>query len=89
MEGFDWLAFLALPVFIIAIVVVIVIIPNKRNLEKEAVLERKLKVGTKVMTTAGIFGSVAEIVDNHVILTMFDGSKIEFSKAAIAKIIEE
>ena len=55
---------------------------QKRQKEHQQMLAN-LKKGDKVVTTAGIHGSIAEIDDKTVTLQISDNVKIKFEKAAI------
>lgn len=48
-----------------------------------------LKKGDKILTYGGIYGIVSSIKDNSVIVKVDENAKIEFSKSAIAKVVNE
>jgi len=60
---------------------------QKRRKEAEA-QRSALKKGDRVVAM-GILGTVVRICDQTVIVKMYDGSKIEFYKAAISDILPE
>ncbi|MBA3237591.1 MAG: preprotein translocase subunit YajC [Parachlamydiaceae bacterium] len=58
---------------------------QKRRQEAEA-LRSQIKKGDRV-TAVGIVGTVVRILDNTLILKMYDGSKIEVLKGAVTDVI--
>lgn len=60
--------------------------PEQKRRKAMEEQRNSLKKGDKV-TAMGIVGTVIKIEDNTVILKMYDGSKIQFLKAAINEII--
>ncbi len=60
--------------------------PEQKRRKAMEAQRNSLKKGDKV-TAMGIIGTVIRIQENTVILKMYDGSKIEFLKGAIADII--
>lgn len=60
--------------------------PEQKRRKTMEAQRNALKKGDRV-TAMGIIGTVVRVQDNSVILKMFDGSKIEFLKAAITDVI--
>ena len=46
-----------------------------------------MKKGDKVMTSSGLFGSVAQIQEDLVVLQVADGVRLKFSRSAIQSVI--
>ena len=61
---------------------------RKQESEAKKMLEA-LKKGDKIMTYGGIYGVVSSIKDNSVIVKVDENTKIEFTKTAIAKVVNE
>ncbi|MCK4934128.1 MAG: preprotein translocase subunit YajC [Simkaniaceae bacterium] len=62
--------------------------PEQKRRKKMTQQRETLKTGDKV-TAMGIIGTVEKIQDETVILTMYDGSKIEVIKGAITDVKKE
>lgn len=58
---------------------------RRRELEEK---RSNLKKGDKV-TAMGIIGKVVKVGEHSIILSMYDGSKIEFLKAAVTDVVSE
>ncbi len=71
---------------IIAVFYFFIIRPQqKRQREMKQMLDQ-LKRGDRVITSAGIHGTVAEIDDNTVVLQVADNVRMRFEKVAIATV---
>jgi len=68
---------------IFAIFYFLIIRPQKKERERHRRLIESLKKGDKVITSAGIWGTVVEIGDRTVSLKVDANTKITFSKEAI------
>jgi preprotein translocase subunit YajC len=75
------LVVLALP---IAGIWLLVIKPAQRRARATAELSAGLQVGQKVMTTGGLYGTIADIDDDMVQLTVADGVTLRFARRAVA-----
>ena len=49
---------------------------------------KNLKAGDKVLTSAGIYGVVANVKDKSVLVKIADNVKVEMSKTAITTVLE-
>ncbi|MFH1644332.1 MAG: preprotein translocase subunit YajC [bacterium] len=79
-----------LPFILIGVVFYFFIIrPQTQRRNALAKMIETLHVGDKVITTAGIIGTIWRIEDNSFILELFDGNKIEILKGAITSIIND
>ena len=61
----------------------IVLLPMKRRQKKVKEFRDALKVGDKVITTSGIYGSITKLNDRSVQLQVADKVRIEVSRAAV------
>ena len=68
---------------ILGIFYFIVLMPMKRRQKKVADFQGALKVGDRVITTSGIYGSVTKVNEQSVQLQVADKVRIEVAKAAI------
>lgn len=75
-------------IIIVILVVFFIVDGNRRRIEKEIKkLQENLKIGDKVITTAGLSGIVEEIFEDRVILKTYpDKIKISIEKWAITEL---
>jgi preprotein translocase subunit YajC len=75
---------LALPFLLVfGIYYVIVIMPTRRNQKKLQDLIQNLKAGDKVVTTGGIYGTIAGIKGDRIQLRIAENVKVEISRNAV------
>ncbi len=65
----------------------LVIRPTKTRQERAQEVEDHLKPGVEVMTSAGMFGTVASVDAENFLLEVSPGVQIKFVKGAVAKIL--
>jgi preprotein translocase subunit YajC len=80
-----WVQFLPFALAL-AIVYFVLLLPMKRKQKKVQEFLDALKVGDRVVTTGGIYGTIQKITDRSVKLQVADKVNIEISKGAIAGI---
>ena len=68
---------------IFAIFYFVIILPTRNKQKKVEAFLTSLKVGDKVVTSGGIFGSIAKIADEVVQLQIAPNVRVEISRAAI------
>lgn len=78
-----WVQFLPFALAL-AIVYFVLLLPMKRKQKKVQQFLDGLKVGDRIVTTGGIFGTIQKITDRSVKLQVADKVNIEISKGAIA-----
>jgi preprotein translocase subunit YajC len=71
-------------VLIFAVFYFIVIMPAKKQQRKKDEMIAALKKGDRVVTTGGIFGTVAVVEDASILLKVAENVKIRVSKSAVA-----
>jgi preprotein translocase subunit YajC len=78
------------PLLFIAIAVVFLLVlpmrQRNRAMQRAQQLQASLVPGTVVMTTSGLFGTVATVGDDTVDLEISPGVTVRWAKAAIAEI---
>ncbi len=81
-----------LPLLMIAVLAVgfwfFVVRPAKARQQAQISVINRLAVGDRVMTTAGLFGTITDIADTDVGLEIADGVVVRYVREAIAKTIE-
>jgi len=59
--------------------------PQMKKQKELTKFRSELKKGDKIVTTGGIYGKIADIKDNVVILEIEDGARMRVDKAAVIK----
>ena len=78
-----------LPIILIGVVFYLLIMRPARNRQrKQAEMMSALTPGTRVMTTAGVYGTLVAIDDDDAELEIAPGVVIRVVKAAIGKVID-
>ena len=78
-----WVQFLPF-VLVLGIFYFVILLPMKRRQKKVQQFLDGLKVGDRIVTTGGIYGSITKLGDRSVQVQIADKVRIEISKAAIA-----
>jgi preprotein translocase subunit YajC len=78
-----WVQFLPF-VLVLGIFYFVILLPMKRRQKKVQQFLDALKVGDRIVTTSGIFGTITKISDRAVKVQIADKVQIELSRAAIA-----
>ncbi len=68
----------------LAIFYLLLIRPQQKRAKETAKMLDALKKGDRVLTNAGIYGTVAGIKDDVIVLTVAENVKMEFAKSAVA-----
>ncbi len=77
-----------LPLVVLAVLFYLLLIRPQRNRQRQAqALLSKLAPGDQVMTSSGLFGTVAEVEDDAVYLEVAPDVEIRFLKAAVQRIV--
>jgi preprotein translocase subunit YajC len=77
-----WLSLLPF-VLILGIFYVMVLLPMKRRQKKVADFQSALKIGDKVITTGGIYGTITRLGEQHIQLQIAPQVRIDVARAAI------
>lgn len=84
-QGTPWLSFVPFAL-ILAIFYFVILLPMRRRQKKVQQFQGSLKVGDRVITTGGIYGSITKVNEQTVQLQVADKVRIEVAKAAIGGI---
>ena len=68
---------------VVAIFYFIVLMPMRRRQKKVQEFLDKLKVGDRIVTTSGIYGSITKLSDKSVQLQIADKVRIEVARSAV------
>ena len=77
-----WVQFLPFAL-ILGIFYFVILLPMRRRQKKVTEFQDALKVGDKVITTSGIYGSITKVNDKSVQLQIADKVRIEVAKASV------
>ena len=77
-----WLQFIPF-ILVLAIFYFVILLPMKNRQKKVADFLAALKVGDKVVTSGGLFGSIAKLGDDAVQLQIAPNVRVDISRAAI------
>ena len=83
--GMAWLPF----VLIFAVVWFMMINPERKNRKKRDAMLGQLKKGDKVLTAAGLYGSVVQIQDQIVTLQIAEGVRVRMNRGSIQQLEED
>ena len=77
-----WVQFLPF-ILVLAIFYFVILLPMKRRQKKVQQFLEALKVGDRIVTSSGIYGTITRITDRTVKVQIAERVNIELSKAAI------
>ena len=77
-----WLSLLPF-VIILGIFYVMVLMPMKKRQRKVADFQGGLKIGDKIITTGGIYGTITRLGEQHIQLQIAPQVRIDVARAAI------
>ncbi len=66
----------------------LIVQPQRRRRQKQVDLLAQLAVGDEVMTSGGLFGSVREVADDHVMIEIAPETRVRVAKSAVATRVE-
>lgn len=66
----------------------LIIRPARARQSQAAAVMSRLEVGKRIMTTAGLFGTVTAVEDDEIELEIAPGVRVRYVKAAVAKVID-
>ncbi|MBP5402346.1 MAG: preprotein translocase subunit YajC [Treponema sp.] len=82
-------SFLIMVLAMIAIFYFLIFRPQKKQENEAKKMLDALKKGDKILTYGGMYGVVSSIKDNSIVVKVDENAKIEFTKTAIAKVVNE
>ena len=65
----------------------LIIAPQRKKQKQHQKMISELKSGATVVTTGGIFGTIANVKDDRFVLKIADNTKIEIAKSAVASVV--
>jgi preprotein translocase subunit YajC len=85
--GGSFLSMVFLFVPVMAVFYFLIIMPAKKQQKKKDAMIAGLKKGDRVVTSGGIFGTVATVEDQALLLKVSENTKIRVSKNAVAGLV--
>ena len=77
-----------LPIIGIALLFWLLIIrPQSRRQKAVVAMQSELQPGTEVMLSSGVFGTLEQVEDDHVLLRVADGVVLKVVKGAVANVV--
>jgi preprotein translocase subunit YajC len=76
-------------VAIIGIFYFVMIMPERKQRKKREAMLSQVKKGDRVMTTSGMYASVAAINGDEIVLQIDEGVRARFSRAAIQQVLDD
>ena len=78
-----------LPIVGIALLFWLLIIrPQSKRQRAVREMQSELQTGQEVMMTSGIFGTIEQITDEHLLLRIADGVTVKVAKGAVGNVVE-
>ncbi len=78
-----------LPIVGIALLFWLLIIrPQSKRQRAVARMQSELETGADVMLTSGVFGTIEQIHDDHLLLRVADGVTIKVAKGAVGSVVD-
>jgi len=80
---------LLLPALILGFVYFFMIAPQRRKMKAHRLLLNSLEEGDEVLTSAGIFGAVAEVEDSVIWLEVAPEVELKVQKSSIVSVVSQ
>ncbi|GIH22927.1 hypothetical protein Aph01nite_12370 [Acrocarpospora phusangensis] len=77
-----------LPIILLIVVFYFLLIrPQRKRQQEQVAMQNSLSVGSRVMTTTGLFATVVGFADDDVLLEIAPGVETRWVKAAIGRVV--
>ncbi len=63
--------------------------PMSKQRKKKDDLQQALKAGDRILTTGGLYATVAKVREDRLIVRIADGVQVELARTAIASVIDK
>ena len=84
----DYMGIVLLVIFA-AFIYLMIIRPQQKRMREQMELMRGLRVGDEVMTSSGIFGTIAELEEDTVLLEVAEEVLVRMAKSAVTRVFTE
>jgi preprotein translocase subunit YajC len=62
----------------------LIVLPQRRRRQRQVAMLAQLTAGDDVITAGGLYGSVRDIADDHVVLEIAPETRVRVAKSAVA-----
>jgi preprotein translocase subunit YajC len=76
-------------VAVFALIYVALILPQNRRKKQALALRRQVEVGSRVMLTSGLYGTIVELDDDTIVIEASEGVEMRYAKAAVLRVIPD
>ncbi|MBR4974434.1 MAG: preprotein translocase subunit YajC [Bacteroidales bacterium] len=87
--GLGQYSFLIMMLLIFVVMYIFMIRPQQKKQKEIAKFRDSLKKGDKIVTVGGIYGVVAEVKENHLLVEVDNGVKIKVDKTCVVNDITD
>ena len=78
-----------LPILLIFVIFyLLLILPQQKKQKQHANMINSLKKGDQIVTSSGMYGTIADVKEQKIVLKIADEVKIEIVKSAVATVID-
>lgn len=88
-QGVGQYSFLIMMLLIFVVMYIFMIRPQQKKQKEIAKFRDNLKKGDKIVTVGGIYGVVAEVKENHLLVEVDNGVKIKVDKTCVVNDITD
>lgn len=85
--GGDIVMSLAPLVLIFVVFYFLLIRPQQRKMKEHKTMLQAVKRGDKILTTGGVFGQVALVADDHLLVDVADGVQLRLSRDSVSAVV--
>jgi preprotein translocase subunit YajC len=79
-----------LPILLIFLIFyLLLILPQQKKQKQHMNMINSLKKGDQIVTSAGMYGTIADVKDQKLVLKIADDVKIEIVKSAVATVVDK
>jgi preprotein translocase subunit YajC len=62
----------------------LIVLPQRRRRQRQVAMLTQLAAGDDVITTGGLYGSVRDVADDHIVLEIAPDTRVRVAKSAVA-----
>ena len=77
--------FLVMMIMIIAVMYFLIFRPQAKKQKQQRMMLEQLKKGDKIITAGGMYGTIAGVKEQTIIVKIADNVKVELNRSSIAK----
>ena len=66
----------------------LIVLPQRRRRQRLVAMLAQLEAGDDVITTGGLYGSVHDVADDHIVLEIAPETRVRVAKSAVAALVD-